>query len=359
MSEAKLPQICGIQQIGIGIPNVYEAFEFYRKNLGMDLPVFDEAAEAGLMLPYTEGKPRSRHAILAMNMMGGGGLEIWQYTSRIPQGPNFEVKLGDLGINIAKFKSPDPSHSHIEMNRFGLDIQSEVATKPHNQSHFFLKDPNENILEVCQSKNWNRTGLFHTGGIFGATIGVSDIEKSIHFYKTILGYDAIVSDKTGQFDDFKELPGGSQTFRRVRLKHRNERKGPFSQLLGETEIELIQVLDRTPLKIFKDRMWGDLGYIHLCFDVVGMEEMKILCTKEGHPFTVDSADSFDMGEAAGRFSYIEDPDGTLIEFVETHKIPIMKKWGWYLNLLKRDRLKPLSGWLLRAMALNRVKKPVA
>jgi len=43
---------------------------------------------------------------------------------------------------------------------------------------------------------------------------------------------------------------------------------------------------------------------------------------------------FDMGEAAGRFSYIEDPDGTLIEFVETHKIPIFKKLGWYLHLEK-------------------------
>ena len=32
-----------------------------------------------------------------------------------------------------------------------------------------------------------------------------------------------------------------------------------------------------------------------------------------------------MGEAAGHFSYIQDPDGTLIEFVETHKVPILKK----------------------------------
>ena len=42
-----------------------------------------------------------------------------------------------------------------------------------------------------------------------------------------------------------------------------------------------------------------------------------------------------MGEAAGHFAYIEDPDGTLIEFVETLKIPIIKKLGWYINLEKR------------------------
>jgi hypothetical protein len=62
-----------------------------------------------------------------------------------------------------------------------------------------------------------------------------------------------------------------------------------------------------------------------------------------------------MGEAAGRFSYIEDPDGTLIEFVQTHKIPIMKKWGWFINLKKRNTDKPLPNWMLRSMALNRVK----
>ncbi|MFT7230618.1 MAG: hypothetical protein ACI9GO_001087, partial [Bacteroidia bacterium] len=65
--------------------------------------------------------------------------------------------------------------------------------------------------------------------------------------------------------------------------------------------------------------------------------------------------SFDMGEAAGHFSYIEDPDGTLIEFVETHKIAILKKVGWYLDLRKRDALKPLPRWMLKSMGLNRKK----
>ena len=43
-----------------------------------------------------------------------------------------------------------------------------------------------------------------------------------------------------------------------------------------------------------------------------------------------------MGEAAGHFTYIEDPDGALIEFVETHKVPVLKKLGWYIHLKDRD-----------------------
>jgi hypothetical protein len=35
--------------------------------------------------------------------------------------------------------------------------------------------------------------------------------------------------------------------------------------------------------------------------------------KQQHFFTVDSNNSFEMDNASGRFCYIEDPDGTLIE----------------------------------------------
>jgi hypothetical protein len=45
-------------------------------------------------------------------------------------------------------------------------------------------------------------------------------------------------------------------------------------LLGTTEIELVQVLGAHRLdKMFADRNWGDLGFIHVCFDVNGMKEL--------------------------------------------------------------------------------------
>ena len=84
--------------------------------------------------------------------------------------------------------------------------------------------------------------------------------------------------------------------------------------------------------------------------------MKALCTQYGCPFTVDSSESFDMGEAAGHFSYIEDPDGTLIEFVETHKIPLIKGIGWYLNLKNRDPEKTIPSWMLKTMRFRRKSK---
>jgi hypothetical protein len=79
------------------------------------------------------------------------------------------------------------------------------------------------------------------------------------------------------------------------------------------------------------------------------------CEALGYPLTVNSAGAFDMGEAAGQFTYNEDPDGTLLEYVETFKIPMLKSIGWYLDLRKRDSMKPLPNWMLKTLRFNREK----
>ena len=97
--------ISGIQQMGIGVPNVENAWKWYRKFFGVNVKVFEEAADAPLMTRYTGGVVHSRTATLALSMNGGGGFEIWQFTSRNTEKPNFEVHLGDLGLYICKIKS--------------------------------------------------------------------------------------------------------------------------------------------------------------------------------------------------------------------------------------------------------------
>ena len=124
--------------------------------------------------------------------------------------------------------------------------------------------------------------------------------------------------------------------------------------MGKNSIELVQALDHTPRKIYEGRQWGDPGFIQICFDVTGMDALGLHCAGLGHPFTVDNCpdgQKFNMGDAAGRFTYIEDPDGTLIEFVETQKVPVVKKLGWFIDLAKRDPRKALPKFLFRMMGL--------
>jgi len=351
--------ISGIQQIGIGVSNFGEAWKWYIPNFGMDIRMFEEKAVAEYMLPHTDGKPWERHACLAMNIMGGGGFEIWQHTQRTPLAPAFDLQLGDLGIIAGKIKSNNIqlAYEHLkDANRL-----TEVVEDPTGRKTFFVKDPFGNIWQVVDERSIFMNKRKPTGGSFGVIIGTSNPEKAMKLYSGILGYNVVAYDKEGTFDDLNGLPGGTGKFRRILLQHSEARKGPFSRMFGPTEIELVQAMERTPEKIYKDRIWGDLGFIHICFDILNMKMLKEECSEKGFPFTVDSdihpsGKPFDMGEAAGHFAYVEDPDGTLIEFVETHKIPITKRFGWYLNLWNRkDVTKPLPNWLLQTIRFMKAK----
>lgn len=354
--------ISGIQQVGIGVKDLKDAWRWYRDHFGMDVRVFDEEAPANYMLPYTGGKPCERHAALTVNMMGGGGFEIWQYKDRSPQEAKFELQLGDFGIFSAKMKSPDVTRTYEHFHKLGLTLNG-VSSDPDGRKQFFMKDPFNNIFQVIEANSWfrfNKKKL--TGAAYGAIIGCSDVEKSKELYSKILGYDQVVYDESKVWDDLSNIPGGNGKLRRVLLRHSLERKGFFSRLFGPTEIELIKAEERKAVNIYKDRFWGDLGFIHLCYDIIGMAALKAKCNSLGFPFTVDSQsetgdNAFDMGEAAGHFSYIEDPDGTLIEFVETHKIPISKRLGWYMKLSKRkNKEKPVADRILNLMSMMKVKE---
>jgi len=347
--------IVGIQQIGVGLKDAREGWKWYRRAFGMDIKVFEDTATARLMHHYTNGKDCERYAALAMNMEGGGGFEVWQHTQIDPQPPVFDTKLGDTGIFITKMKCRNVLRAYKQHKEMGVKLLGELGLNPENRLHYYLKDPYNNIFEVLEDDRCFMRQKSLTGGVAGAVIGVSDIDKAMEVYSGILRYDEVVTDNSGTFEDFKTLPGGNEDYRRVLLSHKEPRKGPFSKLLGPTQIELVQPLDRSPRKIFENRIWGELGFIHLCFDIKGMEALQAECEAKGFPFTVNSANSFDMGSAAGHFSYISDPDGTPIEFVETHKLPIAEKLGLYINLKKRDPQKPLPDWMVKSLAFSRVK----
>ncbi len=356
--------ISGIQQIGVGIPNVQEAWKWYRENLGFDIPVVDDKGTAERMLPYTGGKAHDRHAIIALNIQGGGGLEIWQYISRKPQAAKFEIQLGDLGIYIIKIKCSNIAAAYNDFSARKEKLLSKIQKDPSGNEHFFIEDPYGNIFQIVNENSVFKKTNSLTGGVFGAVVGVTDIEKSKKFYADILGYDEVIYEKEGIFDEFKELPRGNAKYTRVLLTHSKPRKGPFSKLFSDSQIELVKIHNESLKKIYENRLWGDLGYIQICFDVQEMGDIKKFCEEKGHPFTVDSNpeiyesddELFGMGDAAGHFTYIEDPDGTLIEFVEAHRITLLKKIGWHLNLKKRNPEKALPNWMLKTMAWNRVKE---
>ena len=346
--------ICGIQQVGIGVNDFVEAWKWYYDHFGFEIKIVDDEGVAERMLPYTGGKPQPRRSGIAVNIRGGGGFEIWQPKGRPLNYLKEPLRLGDLGILIAKVKTPDVETAYNTFINKGLDVISEIFTSPTGQPHFFMKDPYGNTFQMEEDDYVFIDEKKLTGGANGVILGVSDMDKSIEFYSTLLDYDKVIFDQTEVFDDLQALSGGENRLRRVILERSKPIEGPLSRIMGTSHLELIQSMDGAGKKLYENRFWGDPGFIHLCFDVRNMDAVKVQTEAMGHPFVCDSGADFGMGDANGHFTYVEDPDGTLIEFVETYKIPIAKKFGLYLNLANKDDRKPLS--ILKLLRFARVKR---
>jgi catechol 2,3-dioxygenase-like lactoylglutathione lyase family enzyme len=346
--------VSGIQQVGIGVSNANEAFTWYKSIFGFDIQVFAEAAEANLMQRYTGGQPHSRYAILALNMQGGGGLEIWQYVSRTPQPATEPLVWGKPGILCIKIRCRDVAAFYAFAQQKGVNTVAAPVPNPLGKLHFYLYDPYGNIFDVVEDDYWFCDEGKLCGGVCGVAIGVSHLEKSLHYYTHILPLHVAYHQSNSSANDFEGLPLATAHYGRAILQSTAALAGAFSNLLGPFTIELVQSMPHQTGNRFDGRLWGDLGYIHLCFDIKGYDAHTKTCADSGYPLTVDSGD-FNMGDAAGRFSYNEDPDGTWLEYVETYKVPILKKLGWYFQLKNRPAHKALPNWMVKTLRFSRVK----
>jgi catechol 2,3-dioxygenase-like lactoylglutathione lyase family enzyme len=348
--------IHGIQHLGVGVPQHEEAWRWYRKFFGMDIPLFNDEAGAPLMTIYTDGKVISKRAAMVLNIKGGCAMEVVSPTTFKATHAAVDHQLGDLGIFIGMIKTPDIEKAYDFFESNGATIISSIVQTPSGINTFYIKDLNGLVWQILPANDFYTNHPTMTGGTLGCVIGVSDMSKAINFY-SLLGYDEVLSDENGVFKDWENIPGGDKEFRRVLLSQRNPSGGGFSKLAGKSYIELVQDLsERKPIKIYADRLWGDIGFVHLGFDVRDMKSLGEKLKKSGHGFTCDTKDVLSMGESTKvHCTYCEDPDGTLIEMIEVYKIPIIEKLGMYLNVEKRKASQPLPNWMLKALKYTRVK----
>ncbi len=209
--------ICGIQQVGIGTTDMHRDWKWYRRAFGMDIRIFEDAAEAPLMTKYTGGNVHKRLAALAMNMQGGGGFEIWQYTSRKAERAKFEIALGDCGFLAVKLKTQSVEQAYQALKKQGVSVLTAPAENPAGVKHFYASDPNGYWFEIVESPDYFREDKAPTGGVYGMVIGVSDMDAAMQFYGAVLGFDHVLSDSNAVQGDLSGLPGCNHSYRRVIL----------------------------------------------------------------------------------------------------------------------------------------------
>ena len=180
---------------------------------------------------------------------GGASLQLVEIDSNSFSNP--KPSLLQIGIIGIKIQSRNMRKSYFHYRDKNIVSVSNIRNKPLYNKHFHIVTQ-DFLFQIKEDKN-NFFGYLgrKNGGISGIIIGVYDIEKSKEFYKKVLGYDTVIYEGEGKFDDFDGINGGDAVFKRIVLQQSNIHTNKYNNFFGKNEIELLQAVTRN--KIFEKK----------------------------------------------------------------------------------------------------------
>lgn len=354
-------KIHAIQHVGIGVTDHEKSWKFYRDILGFVVPVSKAHSEASRMGSLTDGVQK-RKVVIALNLLGGAMIEIFQFTSKSVR-PRPKIKWGDTGLLGFSLKVIDIEKATDSIRKAGAEIIARpghmTASGNLGWKQMFFRDPDGNILSLIQADEMTfslKRRRANIGGIAVTTIGVSDMDKSLQYYRNLLGYSKIIYDWKGIDSNLSNIPGADKKMRRVMLTKPEGSTSMFRYFFEAGMIELIEVEGNSQSKIFNNRGWGDQGIFELCFDVNEISKTySHLVTNGASPVLEPNVDAFDMGEeTSALFGYVKDPDGLFLELVEIAGFRILP--GIKFDLRRRGVNRPLSPFIMKMIRFAREKE---
>ena len=308
--------IGGIDHIGIGVKNIDRSLNFYQDFLGFKDVIFDYTGK----LPGMDqvGKPdvNARIVMLAscnVSPIAQGMIKLVQLLPPAkPDKTEMEYEWGSICIaevcmnvkNIEKIYA-----SALEKGFKPVLAPTYAVCPPADEECKFayIRDPDGILIEFVEWHMYKEFGgtpkieaVNHVG------IGVRDMNKSMAFYKDILGFKNEVISYTAKMDSMAPmLPSPTPTMK-VKIIT-NQYKGAW--------IEAYQHLPPYKPLIAVPR-WGDIGHIEIAINVSNIEKVykqlqkknvNLLCP----PQTVDFSPSGEW-----KYTYMVDPNGFLISLVE-------------------------------------------
>lgn len=155
----------------------------------------------------------------------------------------FEPDLSEIGILGVKIKTRKIDSNFFMRRREDMTSQPDIWIKPLKKRHFHVFSENLLFQIIDSSDNFFATFSKQNGGVGGAILGVSDIEKSFDFYSKILGYNKVIYKGNGVYEDFKNLKGGCKKYKRMIIQQSENQEHKFLEYFGKSEIELLEVQD--------------------------------------------------------------------------------------------------------------------
>ncbi len=344
--------IHGIQHIGVAVSDMERTLPLYRQWFGMDIPFFDSVQSAPLMTVFTRNEVITKRASMVMNLRGGSAMEVIEPTSFQPAPLPTDFILGDIGIFAVHMRMSESMKARQQMHSH--TACTALKPDPLGAARFLIQDPDGLFFfGVEDPQTFTKTAAC-IGGIGGLSIGVSNIAASKAFYAN-LGFDQVLYEGSGTYEDLHGFPGGDQFVERLILGTKEMATGPFGAVIGFSKIELIAAPHRNAQKIFRGRIWGDTGFVHLGLDVFNMTGLQSELKANAIEVHCDSNEALSMGKTSVHCAYICDPDGVLIELIEVYKIPLIEKWGLFLNVHGKRVGRHLPKWLIQLLRFSRIK----
>ncbi|MDY6795179.1 MAG: VOC family protein [Actinomycetota bacterium] len=334
--------ITAFQHVGMGVHDAGRTFDFYRDLLGFRIKLSDQTSYLEEMKPIVGALVEMR-VIMAMNVLGGGAIELVEHTSTRPVKPPEPVQWGDLGYLELGLKAYHLEQLYLDLKSKGVEFLTPVRSFELSsggvERYAYLRDPDGLLLQLVEVPGGKRPAV---GGVRHVAIGVSDLDKARDFYGPVLGFTRLIHQFKGRMLELDAVTGGKE-MEVVVLEHQGEGESALP-LLERAIVKLIHTPGYKGKPIFKGRRWGDIGLMEMAFDISDLGDTLNGLISAGaelfHPPT-----RVDMGSGTiGSFSYIKNPDGGIVELVEVEKVmhasPKVMKYAlvWLLKAAARLRL---------------------
>ena len=298
-------EIAGVHHIALGVKNLEIMRSFYKDILGFNIieaPALPNDIMSGIMRGVT---PEFKVDMLSQDE-DGIIIEFIHMITPYPRAIRQDSRYGDIGANKITIAVSDVNDIYnVLKDKVELFSGPGSVEIPGFGSYNFVyfKDPEGNIIELVSGTKLPVNNKF--GGVRWVGISVTDLERSVSFYRKYAGFDTRFIEPHENFTGLvDEVCGSEQT--RVR-------SCILSSSKGGGMVELFEVMEPRGRSIPSYTSWGDFGYLHtamLCRNIAGIVDHL---EKEGIEFFIKLQHV--PGEEGTVFSYVRDPDGIPLEFL--------------------------------------------
>ncbi len=304
-----MDKIQGIDHVGIGIKNMPAMKAFYQGILEFT-EIFGE-------MPESDHKPIHEllrtcptiHSAIQLNQKCGGiAIALFNHIYPKPRPIRKDSRYGDIGVSKISIAVSNMDQFYGQFKGrldFCSKIHQIMIPEWGEYSFIFARDPEGNLIEFMDCAKLAIDNTF--GGIRWIGISVTDLERSVDFYKKHLGFDKTIIDVHERFSgNVDEIAQSNQT--RIR-------SCVLGNSMGDSMLEIFEFLKPRGRSIPFCANWGDFGYLQLCLlgDNINSIRDRFLSADLDLLLPPQTMGSDDPEHAGLSFLYIRDPDGIPVE----------------------------------------------